>query len=511
MIWLLACTPNLRGHEAECGGRRPDCSTSSSTSPPPPPTTDTGSDQLPACDLPDVPQGPTAPDIYRGVDFADIVGSDPFSRLGYAVDDVTPPGQAATLVLGAPQVPGVATYYDLGEQQPPSVWVFDGPLPAGHLGRPNARSVLVGNPNRGVTARMDGWVLASGDLTGDGVPEFVTGGEWTTDNPFFVVTIPTPPGESYLDAVAYATYKRPFGAHIKRPSVGDWDLDGVGELALGVAGAGSFSYGAEVFVPSPGATKKIGDPDHDGAIAWFEAREYNLASLTGRNSTLIPDVTGDGAADLLVSGDGWELLYYDGNSPFYAGGLALFAGNVTGGHDLDDALQILYGPCDPGLQEPQPVGDIAGDARPDVAIRGPYAMVGGVQRGAVWILSRLGPADGWQSLTMASDVVIVGHEGQYLADVAPLGDLDGDGHDDLVVLTDVSMSIFLGPLEGFLDLWDADLSIAGGVVYGNGRVHAADVTGDGVNDIIVGDPIRGWSQEGEVRVYDGAEVRAILP
>jgi hypothetical protein len=483
------------------------------------PTGDSGVEPLPGCDLPEVPSGANDPIPGDGLLRTTIVGSDAYTRLGYAVMDVAVPGQTGSmLVAGAPQM-AYYEYYQDGEKPASAIWVFDAPLPAGTLGKTGARSVLTGVEH--LIPDTDGTVLAAGDLTGDGVAEVVSGGFELGETPFHVLELPTPAGELPLTDVALARYDRDsHWTHTFLPSIADWNLDGVGDLAFGVASAGAFSFGAEVMIGPPAGINKMADPDHDGAIAWFDVREYNANSFgTGWRSRLIHDTDGDGAPDLLVSGEGWELVPFQGDSGSTSGGFALFSGNTTGAHDVDDAIAILYAPCDPDPWEPVPVGDVAGDDRPDVAVRGTKAYVGGERRGAVWILSRLGPSPTWQSLTMVSDAVIIGHEDSYFADVTGLGDLDGDGHDDLAVLTDLSLSIFLGPLEGFLDLYDADLTLMGsldwwhngyGVVYGNGSLAAGDMDGDGVTDVIVGDPIRGTLQQGEIRVYDGAALVARL-
>jgi hypothetical protein len=388
-------------------------------------------------------------------------------------------------------------------------------LPPGDLDRADARSILWGDPDE---IDFNGTVLTVGDLTGDGRPDVFSGGDLVDSyTPYYVVEATVPPGEAALDDVAAAVFRPLYWNDTYALSVGDWDADGFADVSFGVEASGEWFYDGATVHRGPFAGEYVhGDPREDGSVAWFEVGAYNAGSTvgSGRHSALIPDVTGDGADDLLVSGDQWELLEFQGASPWFAGGYALFEGNVTGEHDVYEARALFHAPCDSDPRTPIRVGDLTGDGREDVAILGWAATIDGEDRGAIFVLSRLAEASGLTTLTAVSDVVIAGHSydffassGDVLADLVGLGDLDGDGHDDLAVLTSTRTYVFLGPLQGFLDLNQADLTLVGdeaGVVNANGDLAAGDLDGDGVVDLVVGDPIRGDQQAGVVRVYSGA-------
>ncbi len=80
------------------------------------------------------------------------------------------------------------------------------------------------------------------------------------------------------------------------------------------------------------------------------------------------------------------------------------------------------------------------------------------------------------------------------------------------------MSIFLGPLSGFLDVNEADLTLTGedggvpSIIGSIGTIRAGDFDGDGIPDIVVGHPWHGGDVDiaGEVRVFSGAALRAAL-
>jgi hypothetical protein len=82
--------------------------------------------------------------------------------------------------------------------------------------------------------------------------------------------------------------------------------------------------------------------------------------------------------------------------------------------------------------------------------------------------------------------------------VASAGDVDGDGHADVLVTSANRDEVwdfrgegyfFLGPLCGTAAPGDRDAAFRGDVGYfGAAMVPAVDVTGDGRNDVVLGSP-----------------------
>lgn len=158
------------------------------------------------------------------------------------------------------------------------------------------------------------------------------------------------------------------------------------------------------------------------------------------------------------------------------------------------------------------VSDLNSDGLPDLAIGATGDATAGVETGAVYVFyGREGEAALADRMAGDADLLIHGlADGDEFGAVVQTGDVNGDGHTDLVVGSPDSdvpvadagaVSIFLGPLpdSGVLDASSADMTLLGeGTVpyawYGvegdrfGTTISLGDSNADGILDVLIGAP-----------------------
>ncbi len=329
------------------------------------------------------------------------------------------------------------------------VYLLPGTWGAGTLGA-LATSTLVGE-TAGDYAGLA--VSAAGDLTGDGLPDLLVGasgydggedGGGAGGGRAYVVAGPVAPGESRLaDAWAsltglggvVATAAPPHGAFGVGDFVGDalagpadYDGDGFTDLALGASGDATLgpSTGKAVVWFGPLAAGAGSVADADVLLTGPEAGAYAGSPLRA-----LPDLDGDGRAELLVAGDGYG-----------AGVVWVLSPTAPGTSALADAPIRVEGQADGDLfgAAVSALVDLDGDALPDLVVGAPGGGDPALEPGMAWVLlGALVPgvhtlADGGASAVPSSGVGFGDDFGRAVA----LGDLDGDGAPDQVVGAPIS-------------------------------------------------------------------------
>ncbi|MBI5517544.1 MAG: FG-GAP repeat protein [Deltaproteobacteria bacterium] len=324
-------------------------------------------------------------------------------------------------------------------------------------------------------------VASAGDVNGDGFGDVLVGAQRAADGsgraflfaggPGGVATTPT----TTLDAPV----GRAFGG--TQPAVGDMNGDGYGDVLLVspcAPFAGSCGDG-RAFLFLGGPTGLATRPAV--TLAPPAGRRFGgLASGAG-------DANDDGRADLLLSGVA------------SADGAYLFLGTASGVATAPaQALPTAAGTL--AFQAMAAVGDVNGDGRLDVALGAP-----GVSGSTGAVSVHLGSAGGFERFPSPALVGPDGTGTSFGNSLSRVGDLDGNGYDDLLVgapnhnRNTGAIYVYLGGASGLGTA--ASLRVLGldgpGAQFGVSVAGAGDVNGDTFADLVVG----AYRAAGEGRAY----------
>lgn len=290
-----------------------------------------------------------------------------------------------------------------------------------------AETVLTGVQPSGLLGAA---VASRTDLDGDGVEDAVIGAPGGAEGgKVYLLQGPLTAGTRAISVSASATLAATasgdfFGQSLALP--GDLDGDGNPEVAVGAPGVTSVGPEGGVVYLFGGASLGSGtasdaDTTLSGASAFDQAGTW--ISSAG-------DLNDDGEVDLLVGAPGADTEASDAGAVYL-----LLSGSISPGTaDLDDVGVSRTGPrpAEGVGTSGGGIGDVNGDGIDDLVVGGSGADLGAdTDAGTAWVL--LGPVSGTASLSDSDHTLLGDQPVGFLGFSTSSGDLTGDGLDDLVV------------------------------------------------------------------------------
>ena len=230
------------------------------------------------------------------------------------------------------------------------------------------------------------------------------------------------------------------------------------------------------------------------------------------------DINGDGYDDLIVGAPRNDVA---GSS---SGSAYVVYGPVADNLGLAAADGIIRGYSAWGRlgHSVAGAGDVDGDGSPDILVGAWYESISGSKEGAAYLF--YGAVSG-ETSAVDADARITGESGQdYLGtEVAGVGDMDGDGYDDVALgayLDDEAGDgagatyVLSGPVRGELPAASADVKLTGESANDQAgtSISGGDIDGDGYSDLLVGAPgaDQGGGNSGSAYVLLGGALSGTL-
>lgn len=289
--------------------------------------------------------------------------------------------------------------------------------------------------------------------------------------------------------------------------VGDLDADGAAELLIAMEPDDDYYPDASYAIYiAPGAAYS-GDVSFDAvAVAMLSHDEDGTVS----DIDIVDDFSGDGYAELIVH---QPFMTFDNS---YDGRLSVISGLPSGSSSISSyATADIDGNSGYYFGYRSGYGDFDGDGTTDAAVSAPTdATYGTADAGALYVYMDVGSA--WNSLGLSAEDTLdestTGRteSGQLGLRVFGVGDIDGDGTDDAMVLEpyggdrqEGELHLFGGHLmdgtqiaPGEYEIMSWDFESGNGVSLTGRDVEVGDLDGDGYNDMVISAQYEGTQASG---------------
>ena len=251
---------------------------------------------------------------------------------------------------------------------------------------------------------------------------------------------------------------------------GDVNNDGFADALILAYIRDNSSYFGRVYIFYGGAAMD------DSADVVLESNDP--ADRFGRNASTAGDVNHDGYDDIMVNSDSSRIAVFYGGDMMDNTPDVILTGEAKG-----DKFGAGFSPA----------GDVNRDGYDDVIVGAFRNAAGGLWAGRAYIY--LGAA----AMDANADIILTGAAAyiHYAADVAGVGDMNGDGYNDIVIGAPGNSSNGRSVGSAYFYLGAAaasqtpDVIVEGenaGEHLGESVANAGDVNNDGYNDVIVGAP-----------------------
>lgn len=376
-----------------------------------------------------------------------------------------------------------------GAQIGATVGLDPGEVPAGELSAEVADAWFPGGASGDYVGTAAAFV---GDLDGDGVQDLALGamgfdgGGRVASGAALLHRGPVFGERATADAIAL--YGPQTNATAGRTLLGPGDLDGDGydDLLIGAEESRTTTSHGQVFLVAGPITA-----DLDLGLATATLERDAAGGALGRALAAVGDQTGDGRPDVLVAGDAGD-----------GGGVFLLSGPLAGVVDPGEAAAVVLASTARGddlgacLAGP---GDVDGDGLSDLLTGAPGYLGRGAA--ALW----WGPLTDRGEVAWLDDADGLWLGGEGLAQEAGcglgrVGDLDGDGRDDLAIgaaddgepsAEEGVVFVVTSPAEGSALLAEVATTTIRGAADGDllGQALAgADLDADGASDLVLPAP-----------------------